>query len=490
MKKILFFILFMGFLSTYAQNGGFVKQNVPDLSIGRTDVKGALLHDGSFVVFGGHTPGFLRSNTAERWKEGDTAWTVFTMNDYRDASAIVKIDSFKIMLAGGMSTDLGVGQIQSTEVYNAVNNTFATKANLKVARTMFRGAKLKNNKLLFVGNWYADASQAEIYDVATDSFKLTNNVVHPRACSYVVPRSNNGAVIMGGVGTTGGDIETIELFDYNTLSFSLFRNHLLENDSGWIYNTIHPSGTYFPEDHMLNGKFYFSAYKPLTPAGSQYMIFSLDPDSMIIKPLITTTNLLKYDVSNGDSINFGLITNFFLDKTLKRFYFWAVNTNQTTTSNVAMALYTYDLTTGYIYKPSGYEMFTYYPVSGGGCVLPNGKILITGGTISSNFDAHPYSFIANPDNITGINEVEKSIDILNIYPNPVTDVLNFTYNVEKGTSGKINIFDINGKLLISKQLSINAGANSVFLDVSNLAKGIYVLKLDNNGKTFYQKFIK
>ena len=48
----------MGFLSTYAQNGGFVKQNVPDLSIGRTDVKGALLHDGSFVVFGGHTPGF------------------------------------------------------------------------------------------------------------------------------------------------------------------------------------------------------------------------------------------------------------------------------------------------------------------------------------------------------------------------------------------------------------------------------------------------
>ncbi len=79
MKKILFFILFMGFLSTYAQNGGFVKQNVPDLSIGRTDVKGALLHDGSFVVFGGHTPGFLRSNTAERWKEGDTAWTVFTM---------------------------------------------------------------------------------------------------------------------------------------------------------------------------------------------------------------------------------------------------------------------------------------------------------------------------------------------------------------------------------------------------------------------------
>jgi len=206
MKKFLLLALFMGFLSSYAQNGGFVLQNVPDLSIGRLDVKGALLFDGSFIVFGGHTLGFVRSNTAERWKEGDTSWTIFTMYDYRDASAIVRIESFRIMRAGGMESGFGVGQIQSTEIYNAINNTFTSKANLIIPRTMFRSAKLKNNKLLFVGNWFNDASMAEIYDIATDTFTLTNQLNVPRACTYVIPLNDNGAVIMGGVGPTGGDI--------------------------------------------------------------------------------------------------------------------------------------------------------------------------------------------------------------------------------------------------------------------------------------------
>lgn len=490
MKNILLFILLLGFMSTFAQNGGFVKQNVPDLSIGRTDIKGALLPDGSFIVFGGHTPGFQRSNTAERWKEGDTAWTVFTMNDYRDYSAIVKLDSNHFFLAGGMASGSGIGQIASTEVYNATNNTFTSKANMQIPRTWFRGAKLTNNKLLFVGNWHHDAFNAEIYNPITDSFELTQYVVHPRACAYVIPRSNNGAVVMGGLGTTGGDIESIEIFDYATKSFSLFKNHLFTNDSGWIYNTMFPSGTYFPEDHSLNGKFYFSAYKPLTPSGYQYMIFSLDPDSMIIKPIITNTNLLKFDQTNGDSINFGLNTNFFINKTLKRIYFWAINTNQTSSGNIATSLYTYDMNSDYVYKPAGYEMFTYHPVSGGGCVMQNGKILFTGGTISSNYDAHPYCFIANPDNITGISETTLNTDVLNIFPNPVTEVLNFTYTGNLKGKSEVNIIDISGKKVLSLNINLNTGINNIYLDASKLAKGIYVLQLNNCGKTTYKKFIK
>lgn len=480
----------MGFMSTFAQNGGFVKQNVPELSIGRTDIKGALLPDGSFIVFGGHIPGFQRSNTAERWKEGDTAWTVFTMTDYRDYSAIVRIDSNHIFLAGGMASGGGVGQIASTEIYDATNNTFTPKANMQVARTWFRGAKLTNNKMLFVGNWYNDAFNAEIYNPVNDSFELTQYVVNPRACAYVIPRSNNGAVIMGGLGTTGGDIESIEIFDYATKSFSLYRNHLLVNDSGWIYNTMFPSGTYFSEDHSLNGKFYFSAYKPLTPSGYQYMIFSLDPDSLIIKPVITNTSLLKFDQSNGDSINFGLSVNFFMNKTLKRIYFWANNVNLNSTGNYPMSLYTYDFNTDYIYKPIDSKMFDYNPVSGGGCVLQNGKILFAGGTISSNYDAHPYCFIANPDNITGVSETALNTDVLNIFPNPVSEVLNFTYNGNAKGQCEVNIIDINGKSLISNQINLNTGINNIYLDATNLAKGIYILQLNSCGKTTYAKFIK
>ncbi len=490
MKKILLVFMFFGFLSGYAQNGGFVKQSVPDLSIGRTDIKGALLNDGSFVVFGGHTPGFQTSNTAERWKIGDTAWTVFTMKDYRDYSAIVRIDSNHIFLAGGMSSGGGVGQISSTEIYNAVNNTFVSKANMQVARTWFRGAKLSNNNLLFVGNWFNDANYAEIYNVTNDTFILTQNVIVPRASAYVVPRNNNGAVIMGGIGPTGGDIESIELFDYASKSFSLFRNHLFTNDSGWIYNTMFPSETYFPEDHSIDGKFYFSAYKSLLPSGYQFMIFSLDPDSMIIKPVITNTSLLKFDHVNGDSINFGLSVNFFMNKNLKRIYFWANNVNMNSTNSYAMALYTYDMNSNYIYKPAGYENFTYYPVSGGGCVMQNGKILIAGGTISSNYDAHPYCFIANPDNITAISEAYKINNDINIFPNPVQNNLSvFINNVNSGKYS-INIVDINGKNILSRQLNLYDGINSLTMDVSILAKGIYFLQIDGNEVKILRKFLK
>jgi len=107
------------------------------------------------------------------------------------------------------------------------------------------------------------------------------------------------------------------------------------------------------------------------------MIFTLDPDSMIIKPVIPILNLLKYDPANGDSTLLGLAVNFFLNKSNKRIHFWANNTNLNSTASYAMALFTYDINFGYLYYPIGYNWFTYYPVSGGGCVLPNGKILIT-----------------------------------------------------------------------------------------------------------------
>lgn len=490
MKKLLFVFLFFGFANSFAQTGGFLKQNVPDLSIGRVDVNGALFPDGSFVVFGGHTPNFVRSNTAERWKEGDTAWTVFTMNDYRDGSAIVRIDSTHIMLAGGMGSNMGVGQINSTEIYNSTNNTFTPKANLQVARTSFRGAKLTNNKLLFVGNWYNDASYAEVYDIANDTFTLTGNVVNPRAYSYVIPRSNNGAVIMGGSGSTGGDLESIEIYDYNTNSFSLLRNKLLEGDSGWIYNTYLASGTYLPEDHTMNGKFYLSGYKNLSPSGTQYMIFSFDPDSLIVKPIITNTSFLTFNQTGGDSINFGLSTNFFINQNLERIYFWANNVNMNATNSYAMALYTYDINYKYVHIPTGYEIFNYYPISGGGCTLPNGKLLTAGGSFTSNFDAHPYCFIANPDNITGITEKNLTKDDLNIFPNPVQNTLNVFYNGKSIGKHTINIIDINGRCVQSHQINLNTGINTITMDTSTLPKGVYILQINNKITNSLKIFIK
>ncbi|MEI7675311.1 MAG: T9SS type A sorting domain-containing protein [Bacteroidales bacterium] len=491
MKKNLLALFLLLCVSVFAQNSGFVKEMVPDLSIGRLDVKGALLPDSSFIVFGGHTPGFIISNTAERWKEGQAAWAVKTMTDFRDCSAIVRLDDNRIMLAGGMSSNLGVGQLVSTELFDATTNTFTSKANMNIARTLFRGALLANGKALFVGNWYNDASLAEVYNPQTNEFSLTNPVVTQRSCSYVIPRSNNGAIIMGGFTPYGGNIESIELYDYASNSFSAFRNTLFENESGWIYNTYAPSGTFMPEDHTLDGKFYMSAYKDNGNQGTQYMVFSIDPDSILIRPIITNTRLLTYNVNANDSINFALSSNFFMDKKLKKIYFWGNNVNKNSNGNFGMALYSYDIKTKEIIEPTAFENFSYFAASGGGCILPNGKLLAAGGNYTSNFDAHPHCFIANPTNsINAIQEVKINDNGLNIFSNTRQNVLNISYSGTTSGIYTLKIYNTDGRCVRNQKINLYEGINNISIDASNLARGIFLVQLSGQNTTATKKFIR
>lgn len=79
------------------------------------------------------------------------------------------------------------------------------------------------------------------------------------------------------------------------------------------------------------------------------------------------------------------------------------------------------------------------------------------------------------------NEVKNNAAI--IYPNPATDVINIK------TDKKINwvqLYDLSGKLLLN-QKNLNSGAS---LNVSNLPKGIYILKINSEGQIHTQKFSK
>jgi hypothetical protein len=69
-----------------------------------------------------------------------------------------------------------------------------------------------------------------------------------------------------------------------------------------------------------------------------------------------------------------------------------------------------------------------------------------------------------------------------INPNPVQDIL--TLRIAARNS-KISIYDLNGKLLISKEID-----DSGNIDVSNFAKGIYIIKVQNKDEVITQKFIK
>ncbi len=79
------------------------------------------------------------------------------------------------------------------------------------------------------------------------------------------------------------------------------------------------------------------------------------------------------------------------------------------------------------------------------------------------------------DNTFNVNEVGL------VYPNPTTNILFFSKNVEKFT---ISVFDENGKIYLNNQIFDNK------ISVSNLPRGKYIIKLiDKSGMTV-KKFVK
>jgi len=89
----------------------------------------------------------------------------------------------------------------------------------------------------------------------------------------------------------------------------------------------------------------------------------------------------------------------------------------------------------------------------------------------------------------GIDDQQKnnpaSTPQFSIYPNPTTDKLTFTSDLTNATL-TLDILDINGRLL---QTTLCNGSKKV-LDVSNLQKGIYILKIHSSQQTNFVKFVK
>jgi hypothetical protein len=480
--SLIFFSVLLTSSLLFSQNSGFTRIEMPQLNTGRIDPRAALLADGRLVVFGGHIPGFHRSNTAESIKEGDGAWTLHTMTDYRDNSAMVHLGNSKYLLAGGMSSSLGVGQLATTEIFDATTNQFVAGAPMKVARGNCRAALLTSGKALMVGNWYADGTKAEVYDPVSNTFTLTSALVKERACSYVVPLPDGNAIVMGGVGTRGGDVENVELFDAVGLTFSQLSANLLKTETGWIYNTVFSAAMSDPGDRISGGFFYFPAVKTLTGGARLHQIFALNLTSYEIQPVVTDLQELRYDTSLGDTISYQLHGNIYLDKVRNRIFFWGFNKNSIEGSSALYALYSVDIATGKVHKPVPGIRINFDPSLSSGGILPDGRIVVAGGRISNNFDAHPYCFIAIPFGVsTGISGIQQKEEALKVNVEGGR-IRIFTSGLTAGTH-LLTVLDSSGRIVEHIQVKLYDGINSVNLPV-NLSKGVYILRLATENTRF------
>lgn len=91
------------------------------------------------------------------------------------------------------------------------------------------------------------------------------------------------------------------------------------------------------------------------------------------------------------------------------------------------------------------------------------------------------TYTTNVQNLLSTSEISKENKDVTIYPNPVKDIL---YIQSKTEIVKAEVYDASGRIITSTTIKGNS------INVSELAKGNYTIKLSAKDKTFAHKFIK
>jgi len=78
-----------------------------------------------------------------------------------------------------------------------------------------------------------------------------------------------------------------------------------------------------------------------------------------------------------------------------------------------------------------------------------------------------------------------------ISPNPFSDYININTQWQNAETATISIFNVQGKLVLSKQVSLNKGNNDIRIDrLSNLPSGNYYLQLSSATQKIIEKIAK
>lgn len=91
-------------------------------------------------------------------------------------------------------------------------------------------------------------------------------------------------------------------------------------------------------------------------------------------------------------------------------------------------------------------------------------------------------------NVAEVAELESGFAILNAFPTPTRDYLNIEWSGASDTRVYINVLDLSGRSL--KSFDSASEGSHARLDVSDLSKGLYILRVRNGGSSRTLRFIR
>ena len=85
--------------------------------------------------------------------------------------------------------------------------------------------------------------------------------------------------------------------------------------------------------------------------------------------------------------------------------------------------------------------------------------------------------------------IEAPFSLSTLYPNPVSTVLNLDLKSDEAMSLKLEIFDLQGRVVYSSDQNLLEGENQLELDLSSLKAGQYLLNISDANGTFISRNI-
>ena len=93
--------------------------------------------------------------------------------------------------------------------------------------------------------------------------------------------------------------------------------------------------------------------------------------------------------------------------------------------------------------------------------------------------------------IVTIKPTSGNFSVNSINPNPFNDVINLDVTSLVAQSVKINIYDVQGRIQVQKNILLKSGINQVQLnELEKIVSGIYMLEINANGQRIVQKIMK
>jgi len=93
-------------------------------------------------------------------------------------------------------------------------------------------------------------------------------------------------------------------------------------------------------------------------------------------------------------------------------------------------------------------------------------------------------------NNNNLVDTNLMVDEVNIFPNPISNVLNISFQNNLNENVTVKIFNVDGKLLFSSNHYITLHVNQISLDLNWLNNGFYILEINSINKKLSKQILK